>query len=124
MGACDVRLMTNWRGSQLRPGFTHSREAPRAPATSLRAPPQNMQAGFVVRCIHHLQQVHGSSSAGEQPFRLVLVGYSMGGVVASAALRQLAADPAFGELACKACSSVVVAGPWHLKHCIFARQPS
>lgn len=63
---------------------------------------QDRQAEFVMRCIRHLQQLHGSRRAGSrqlegQPFRLVLVAYSMGGVVARDALRRLSANPSYGE---------------------------
>lgn len=82
-----------------------------APALSLCAPYrlQDRQVDFVLRCIRHLQQVHGNVAAGpeqqqghaeQRPFRLVLVAYSMGGVVARDALRRLAADPNFGERRC------------------------
>ena len=51
----------------------------------------------MLRCIAHLRQAHAGTGAG-QPFRLVLVGYSMGGVVAREVVGRLAADPSFGEL--------------------------
>ncbi|KAL4448007.1 hypothetical protein ABPG75_005226 [Micractinium tetrahymenae] len=69
------------------------------------------QASFVLRCIDHLHRQHAAvaalAAAGSQPegwqpqtqqqrpFRLVLVAYSMGGLVARQVVRQLAADPAF-----------------------------
>ena len=59
----------------------------------------------MLRSIEHLRQLHdssnSSSSANEQqqrPFRLVLVAYSMGGVVARDVVRRLAAIPSFGRL--------------------------
>ena len=77
---------------------------------------QDRQAAFVLRCIAHLRQVHGGQTASrqqqqgqgppqERPYRLVLVAYSMGGVVARDALRRLAADPSFGGCMdrCHAC---------------------
>lgn len=56
--------------------------------------PQETQARFVMACIDHLQRVH---SDGTRPFRLLLVAYSMGGIVARNVLDRLAANSTFGE---------------------------
>jgi hypothetical protein len=57
---------------------------------------QVRQAAFVMACIRHLRAAH-SESGGQSPFRLAVVGYSMGGVVARAALAQLQGEPGVGE---------------------------
>lgn len=93
---------------------------------------QAEQASFVLRCIEHLRQQHaadaqrataaagvqpcgGQRSWGRQrpPFRVLLVAYSMGGLVARQVVRRLAADPSFGErLAAQSRAWPVPQPPW------------
>ncbi|EFN57345.1 hypothetical protein CHLNCDRAFT_57178 [Chlorella variabilis] len=66
-----------------------------AEASALDAALLDKQAEFVVRCIQHLLRIHSSSNR-HKPFRLVLVGYSMGGMVARDVVRRLSAYAAEG----------------------------
>ena len=72
----------------------------RPPCLSAAAAPpaQARQARFVKQCVELLQQAHTQpASSSSPPQRVVLVGYSMGALVARAALHLLAAEPQFGE---------------------------
>ena len=61
---------------------------------------QERQTQFAVHSLRHLQAQHATSGAAG-PWRVILVGHSMGGVVARAALAQLARQPFFGK--CRSC---------------------
>ena len=60
-------------------------------------PVQELQTQFGVECLRHLWALHNASSISDAPLRVLLVGHSMGGIVARAVLARLAAEPGFGE---------------------------
>ena len=57
---------------------------------------QELQTSFAVSCLRHLKSVHDAAAPRPGSWRVLLVGHSMGGVVARAALARLAAEPGFG----------------------------
>ena len=60
---------------------------------------QEQQTVFAVDCLRWLRHQHAQrreQGAAAAPWRVVLVGHSMGGIVARAALAALAAEPGFG----------------------------
>lgn len=53
------------------------------------------QTAFVVNCLRWLRAKHADQQSGGPPWRVILVGHSMGGIVARAALAAVAAEPGF-----------------------------
>lgn len=58
--------------------------------------PQEQQTNFAVACILELRARHRAANPSS-PWHVILIGHSMGGVVARAALAQLSERPDFGE---------------------------
>jgi hypothetical protein len=56
---------------------------------------QNEQAKFMEKVVRLLRQLHGGTS--QQPFRLLVVAYSMGGLVVGRALDRLRDTAGLGE---------------------------
>ncbi len=57
---------------------------------------QERQTAFAVGCLRWLRQQHMRLRGPGMPWRAIVVGHSMGGIVARAALAELANDPGFG----------------------------
>ena len=72
-------------------------------ATAARALLQEFQTDFAVSCIRHLWSTRKAAVPCRGSWRVLLVGHSMGGVVARAALARLAAEPGFGMRPPSAC---------------------
>jgi pimeloyl-ACP methyl ester carboxylesterase len=58
---------------------------------------QDHQTAFAVDCLRWLRQRHGVRTSANALWRVIVVGHSMGGIVARAAIARLAADATFGE---------------------------
>ncbi len=61
-------------------------------------PVQSQHVNFAADCLRWLRARHEGGAAAGQPWRIILVGHSMGGVVARAALAVLASEPHHGGL--------------------------
>lgn len=65
---------------------------------------QEHQTAFAVDCLRWLRQQHGVRASADTPWRVIVVGHSMGGIVARAAIALSVADSTFGELGRSTCA--------------------
>ena len=99
----STRVAFHWRAAKSR-GSTSTFE----PQNLSCGPAQELQTQFAVDCVRHLWKTHEAvGTAHDEQRRVLLVGHSMGGIVARAALSRLATEPGFGtaSFAPMACGS-------------------